>query len=91
MTESNITLGKRPLRIFVVAGEHSGDALGAKLMSALKAKLGGAVEFAGVGAEEMAHEGLISIFPMSDVAVMGPMRILRHLPRIISRDRKSVV
>ena len=90
MTESNITPGKRPLRIFVVAGEHSGDALGGKLMPALKAKLGGAVEFAGVGAEEMAHVGLVSIFPMSDVAVMGPMRILRHLPKIVFRVYQAV-
>jgi lipid-A-disaccharide synthase len=81
----------RPFRIFLVAGEHSGDALGAKLMAALKAKLGNnGVTFAGVGAEEMAHEGLASIFQMADVAVMGPLHILKALPRIVRRVYQTV-
>ncbi len=45
------------LKIFVVAGEHSGDALGAKLIAALKAAHAGPIQFSGVGGEEMAHEG----------------------------------
>lgn len=90
MTDTISTPPPPALRIFVVAGEHSGDALGAKLMAALKIKLDGAVAFAGVGAEEMAQQGLVSIFPMSDVAVMGPLRILRHLPKIVSRVYQTV-
>jgi len=73
------------LRLFVVAGEHSGDALGGKLMAALKQRLGGRVSFSGVGGEAMEHEGLVSDFPISDVAVMGPLAILRNLPRILNR------
>ncbi len=79
------TRGGRPLRIFLVAGEHSGDALGAKLMAALKRDLGDTVVFSGVGGPEMAHEGLASLFPIEDVAVMGPMHILPALPRIVRR------
>ncbi len=66
-----------PLRIFLVAGEHSGDALGAKLMAALKSQLGEGVAFAGIGGAEMAHEGLTSLFPIEDVAVMGPPLVVR--------------
>ncbi len=81
----------QPLKLFLVAGEHSGDALGAKLMSALKAKRGAdAFSFAGVGGEEMAHEGLASLFPIEDVAVMGPAHIIPALPRLVSRVYQTV-
>ncbi len=81
---------QKPLSIFVVAGEHSGDALGAKLMAALKAKCGGGVTFSGVGGDDMRHEGLDSIFPIEDVAVMGPLNILPKLPRIVRRVYQTV-
>ena len=80
----------KPLRFFIVAGEPSGDALGAKLIAALKGKVGSAAAFAGVGGEEMAREGLVSIFPLVDVTVMGPMSILPRLPRIIRRVHQTV-
>ena len=78
------------LKIFVVAGEHSGDALGAKLIAALKAAHAGPIQFSGVGGEEMAHEGFVSLFPIEDVAVMGPMSILPRLPRIVRRVYQTV-
>lgn len=81
----------KPLKLFLVAGEHSGDALGAKLMSALKAKRGAnRLSFAGVGGEEMAHEGLASLFPIEDVAVMGPAHIIPALPRLVRRVYQTV-
>ena len=80
----------RPLKLFLVAGEHSGDALGAKLMAALNARAPGAITYAGIGAEGMAREGLNSLYPMSDVAVMGPLSILPRLPRLIARVYKTV-
>ena len=80
----------KPLRFFIVAGEPSGDALGAKLIAALKRKVGSAAAFTGVGGEEMAREGLVSIFPLEDVTVMGPMSILPRLPRIIRRVHQTV-
>lgn len=88
------TPGSRPPRIFVVAGEHSGDALGAKLIEALKAMCtrGGTSvpEFAGVGGDRMAEQGLQSLFPLSDVIVMGPGAIARRLPTLISRVYRTV-
>jgi lipid-A-disaccharide synthase len=80
----------RDLRIFLVAGEHSGDALGAKLIAALKKAHSGPIAFAGVGGEEMAHEGFVSLFPIEDVAVMGPLSILPRLPRIVRCVHQTV-
>lgn len=80
----------RPLKIFVVAGEHSGDALGGKLIHALKKQYPSDITFAGVGGEDMAREGFSSLFPIEDVAVMGPLSILPKLPRIVRRVYQTV-
>ncbi len=80
----------RPLRLYLVAGEHSGDALGAKLMAEIKERLGAGVIFDGVGGERMEAEGLASLFPLSDVAVMGPINILKQLPRLVDRVQATV-
>lgn len=82
--------GPKPLKIFLVAGEHSGDALGAKLIKALVKRHPEPIAFSGVGGEEMAHEGFHSLFPIEDVAVMGPMSILPKLPRILRRVYQTV-
>jgi lipid-A-disaccharide synthase len=82
--------GPRPLRLFLVAGEHSGDALGAKLMAALASQHDGPISYGGVGGELMEAQGLASLFPMSDVAVMGPGAILRRLAPIIRRVYQTV-
>jgi lipid-A-disaccharide synthase len=81
---------QHPPRVFVVAGEHSGDALGGRLMAAIRRRLGDHVTFAGVGGEHMEAEGLRSIFPLSEVAVMGPLAILRRLPAIVRRVYETV-
>ena len=80
----------RPLRLAVVAGEHSGDLLGGKLMEALNAATGGRIVYAGVGGEHMEAHGLSSIFPLAEVAVMGPLSILPRLPRIVRRVYNAV-
>src|SRR3972149_10354895 len=72
------------------AGEPSGDLLGARLMAALREQVGGQVRFAGVGGEEMAEQGLRSLFPLSDVAVMGLLEVLPKAPRILRRVRETV-
>ncbi len=82
--------GRDDLRIFLVAGEHSGDALGGKLMGALSTRCKGRIHYLGVGGEHMEEAGLASQFPLSDVAVMGPLSILPRLPRIISRVHRTV-
>jgi lipid-A-disaccharide synthase len=79
-----------PLTLFLIAGEPSGDAIGARLMAALKARTGGAVRFAGVGGERMASEGLASIFPMSDISLFGAAEIIPKVPLILRRVRETV-
>src|SRR5262245_60204050 len=80
---------RHDLRLFLIAGEHSGDALGSRLMAALNAARKGRVHYLGVGGEGMEREGLASQFPLSDVAVMGPLSILPRLPRLIARVRRT--
>jgi lipid-A-disaccharide synthase len=79
----------RPLRVFLVAGEESGDRLGGPLMRALKERHG-KITFMGVGGTEMAREGLVSPFPISDLAVMGFNAVARKLPLIFRRIRETV-
>ncbi len=77
------------LRVALVAGEHSGDQLGAKLMRALREARAGEVAFLGVGGEAMEAEGLESLFPISDIAVMGILPVLARLPKLLARIRKT--
>ncbi len=85
-----ISSSKRELRIFMVAGEHSGDALAGRLMEAMNAQSRGRVRYLGVGGPQMRAHGLISQFPLSDVAVMGPAAILKVLPRLVRRVYRTV-
>jgi lipid-A-disaccharide synthase len=59
-------------------------------MSALEAARPGQFKFTGVGGTEMEHAGLASLFPIEDVAVMGPLSILPRLPRIVRRVYQTV-
>lgn len=79
---------QRPLRVFVVAGEHSGDHLGAGLIRALRSRVP-ALDVSGVGGDEMAAEGLKSLFPLSDIAVMGIVPVLVRLPHLLRRIRDT--
>jgi lipid-A-disaccharide synthase len=74
-----------PLQIFLVAGEESGDQLGAGLIRALRARLGENLVFTGVGGRAMAGEGLTSLFPLTDIAVMGINAVIARLPTILRR------
>jgi lipid-A-disaccharide synthase len=80
--------------VFVVAGEESGDRLGAALIRALRGRTGGRVRLAGVGGREMAAEGLVSLYPIEDLAIIGfsaiPRRFLTIL-RLIRGTAKAVV
>mgnify|MGYP003672693188 CR=1 FL=1 len=79
-----MTATETPL-VYLIAGEASGDALGATLMAALKERLGGAVRFAGVGGPLMAEEGIDSLFAMDDLAVMGLAEVVPRLPQLLRR------
>ena len=75
--------------IFLVAGEESGDRLGAALMRALARQLPGRVRFSGVGGAQMAAQGLQSLFPLGDLALMGFAAIPGRLPQILRRIRAT--
>ena len=78
------------MRLFVVAGEHSGDRLGGKLLAVLRRRLSETLVVAGVGGEDMLAEGLQPVFPMADVAVMGLGDVLKRLPLIVRRVYQTV-
>jgi lipid-A-disaccharide synthase len=78
---------RHPLEAFVVAGEASGDQLGASLMKKLREQLAGEIRFRGVGGPAMAAERLGSLFPMDDVTAMGFGSVIRKLPLILRRIR----
>lgn len=73
------------LLIYLIAGEPSGDVLGARLMAALKQATGGQVRFAGVGGDRMIAEGLNSLFPMEELTLFGLAELLPKLPNLIRR------
>ncbi|MBP9184335.1 MAG: lipid-A-disaccharide synthase, partial [Fuscovulum sp.] len=78
---------------FLIAGEPSGDRLGAALMAGLKALSPGAT-FAGIGGPAMAAEGLTSLFPMEELSIMGLVEVLPkylHLKRRIREAAKAAV
>jgi len=77
-----------PVRIALIAGEASGDHLGAALIDALAARLPHLETF-GVGGAEMLGRGFSSCFAMSEIAVMGPVAILRRLPQLLARIRQT--
>src|SRR5512138_1224414 len=83
--ERSVPVEGRDLSLFLVAGEHSGDALGGKLMEALNARRRGRIRYLGVGGKAMAAQGLVSQFPMDEVAVMGLGAILARLPLLLRR------
>ena len=75
--------------IFLIATEESGDRLGANLMKVLRQRLGGAVQFEGVGGQSMAREGLVSLFSIEELSIMGLAAVVRRLPMILRRIRET--
>jgi lipid-A-disaccharide synthase len=72
-------------RIFILAGEASGDLLGGRLMTAIQEKAAVPIEFVGIGGETMTAAGLKSMFPMGELSHMGIFEVIRHLPKILGR------
>ncbi len=82
------------LRFFLVAGEPSGDRLGAALMAGLTALHGPDITFHGVGGPLMQAEGLVPLFPMEELSVIGLTEIIanyRRLARRVTDTAKAVV
>ncbi|MGC2078694.1 MAG: lipid-A-disaccharide synthase [Xanthobacteraceae bacterium] len=78
----------RPLSIFIVAAEESGDALGAALARTLAAK-NGAVKLMGVGGSAMAAAGINSPFAIDELSIIGLTAIPQRLPTIFRRIRET--
>ena len=78
------------LKIYLIAGEPSGDALGARLMRALKKKTENRVEFFGIGGDTMEKEGMKSLFDISELAIMGLCEVIPSIPRVLKRIRQTV-
>ncbi|HEX5998902.1 MAG TPA: lipid-A-disaccharide synthase [Hyphomicrobiaceae bacterium] len=85
MTERSVSTQEQDLCLFLIAGEQSGDTLGGKLMEALNAGRRRRIRYLGVGGHAMAAQGLISQFPLEEVAVMGLGAILARLPLLLRR------
>lgn len=75
-------------KIFIIAGEASGDFLGASLMRDLKTLK--RVEFTGIGGPLMEEQGMTSLFPMRELSIMGLIEVLKHLPLMIRRLNETV-
>ncbi len=73
------------LRVFIIAGEVSGDVLGGRIMTAMRG-----AEFVGIGGENMTAAGLNSLFPMSDLAVMGIVEVVARAKTLTRRIRETV-
>jgi lipid-A-disaccharide synthase len=71
--------------IFLVAGEESGDRLGAPLITAIKRRTQGRARFSGVGGAHMAEQGVTSLFSIGDLSLMGFAAIPARLPKILRR------
>lgn len=76
-------------KIFVIAAEESGDRLGAGLIRGLREKLGPAATFSGIGGHHMAEQGLVSLFPTEQLAIIGIVAIPKRLPMILRRIREA--
>jgi lipid-A-disaccharide synthase len=80
-----MSAGLPPLRVAIVAGEESGDLLGADLVAALKRHTGRPLQLAGVGGRHLAEQGLRSLFDGSEIALMGFTSVVRRLPLLVRR------
>ena len=76
------------MKVFITAGEPSGDRLGAALMGGLRSRVPD-IEFLGIGGERMLGQGLQSLFPMDEISIMGIAEILREYRHLKARIRQT--
>ncbi len=87
MFEQNYT---PPKRVYIIAGEASGDKLGASLMENLQRLYPHQYQFIGIGGPLMEQQGFKSLFPMAELSLMGLTAILPKLPKLIKRINQTV-
>jgi lipid-A-disaccharide synthase len=88
-SDIDVTSRLPELRVFLIAGEPSGDALGGALMAALLQSSDRPVSFRGIGGPSMARQGLCSLFDYSELSVMGLVEVAPHIPRLLRRIRET--
>ncbi len=89
-------MSKNTIKLFVIAGEASGDVLGGKLLKNIKDEIkdnpdfaGKQLKISGVGGPDLEKEGLKSIFDMSELSLMGFFEIIPHIPKLIRRINQT--
>ncbi len=81
--------GYKMLKIYLIAGEASGDNIGSKLMEALK-KQHPEIEFYGIGGDKMQACGMNLLFPSQDLALMGFFEIIPHIPKLLGKIKQAI-
>ena len=81
----HLKMQNKKIKVFIIAGEVSGDVLGARVMAQMTD-----AEFVGVGGENMQKYGLKSLFPMGDLSVMGAIEVLAHARTLTMRIKQTV-
>jgi lipid-A-disaccharide synthase len=89
MTPAPLAANSRPLSIYIIAAEESGDALGAALARALRAREGETPRLSGIGGRAMAAAGIASPFAIDDLSIIGLTAIPQKLPTIFRRIRQA--
>jgi lipid-A-disaccharide synthase len=84
-----MTIPEKPISLMLVCGEPSGDQLGGQLMAGLRALGSDGIVISGVGGRAMEAQGLKSLFPLDDTAVMGLREVVPKIPRILGRVRDA--
>jgi lipid-A-disaccharide synthase len=87
MRKNDVT--ESPLKVAIIAGEVSGDLLGADLVAALKQQHAAPLELVGVGGDALEAQGLRSLYDFSELSLMGFTQVLARLPRLIARIRET--
>ena len=78
------------MKIFIIAGEESGDKLGSAIIDGLREAIDGSLNFVGIGGNGMISRGLASIFPMSELSVMGFVEIASQYKNLKKRVNQTV-
>lgn len=80
-----------PLKVYIIAGEASGDRLGADAMRQIKYAFGEETEFHGIAGPLMQKEGMKSLFPMDELSIMGVFEIAPRLIHILKRIKQTIL